>query len=138
MYFLAQFCDVRIEGELLVSCCCSDVYNYRSLMFFIQQGGPCELEVTGDKGVVLLNGRAVSPGVKLPLAGGDELVFSSCGKHAYVSYCRSYSCNHAASFISIRTSLYWSTKRVPFRIVNFIRSVAFVFPLPTYRFFSIL
>ncbi|XP_047091259.1 uncharacterized protein LOC124703095 isoform X2 [Lolium rigidum] len=49
-----------------------------------EQGGPCELEVTGDKGVVLLNGRAVSPGVKLPLAGGDELVFSSCGKHAYI------------------------------------------------------
>jgi hypothetical protein len=66
-------------------------------MFFIQQGGPCELEVTGDKGVVLLNGRAVSPGVKLPLAGGDELVFSSCGKHAYVSYYRSCSCNHAVS-----------------------------------------
>ncbi|KAM0873705.1 hypothetical protein ACQ4PT_037903 [Festuca glaucescens] len=49
-----------------------------------EQGGPCELEVTGDKGVVLLNGRAVNPGVKLPLAGGDELVFSSCGKHAYI------------------------------------------------------
>ncbi|KAM0824904.1 hypothetical protein ACQ4PT_069912 [Festuca glaucescens] len=36
------------------------------------------------RGVVLLNGRAVNPGVKLPLAGGDELVFSSCGKHAYI------------------------------------------------------
>uniref|UniRef100_A0A8R7U546 FHA domain-containing protein n=1 Tax=Triticum urartu TaxID=4572 RepID=A0A8R7U546_TRIUA len=78
----------------------------------VEQGGPCELEVIGDKGVVLLNGRAVNPGMKVPLTGGDEVVFSSCGKHAYVSYCRSYSCNHAASFISIRTSLYWS-KRVP-------------------------
>ncbi|CAM0874130.1 unnamed protein product [Alopecurus aequalis] len=50
----------------------------------IEQGGLCELEVIGDKGVVLLNGRAVNPGVKLPLAGGDELVFTSCGKHAYI------------------------------------------------------
>uniref|UniRef100_A0ACD5WYU5 Uncharacterized protein n=1 Tax=Avena sativa TaxID=4498 RepID=A0ACD5WYU5_AVESA len=50
----------------------------------IEQGNLCELEVIGDKGVVLLNGRAVSPGVKLTLTGGDELVFSSCGKHAYI------------------------------------------------------
>ena len=64
-------------------------------MFFIQQGGLCELEVVGDQGVVLLNGRAINPGAKLHLAGGDELVFTSCGKHAYVSYYRSCSCNHA-------------------------------------------
>ncbi|VAI03969.1 unnamed protein product [Triticum turgidum subsp. durum] len=50
----------------------------------VEQGGPCELEVIGDKGVVLLNGRAVNPGMKVPLTGGDEVVFSSCGKHAYI------------------------------------------------------
>lgn len=70
------------------------------MVVFIQQGGLCELEVIGDKGVVLLNGRAVNPGMKVPLTGGDEVVFSSCGKHAYVSYYRSYSCNHALPSIS--------------------------------------
>ncbi|KAF7043059.1 hypothetical protein CFC21_052502 [Triticum aestivum] len=41
----------------------------------VEQGGPCELEVIGDKGVVLLNGRAVNPGMKVPLTGGDEVIF---------------------------------------------------------------
>ncbi|KQJ87390.1 hypothetical protein BRADI_4g10700v3 [Brachypodium distachyon] len=49
-----------------------------------QGAGLCELEVIGEKGVVLLNGKAVTPGIKLPLTAGDELVFSSCGKHAYI------------------------------------------------------
>ncbi|KAL6653731.1 hypothetical protein ACP70R_008655 [Stipagrostis hirtigluma subsp. patula] len=46
--------------------------------------GQCELEVIGKKGVVQLNGRSISPGTKVPLTGGDEVVFSSCGKHAYI------------------------------------------------------
>ncbi|OEL14540.1 ATPase family AAA domain-containing protein 1-A [Dichanthelium oligosanthes] len=49
-----------------------------------QQGGKCELEVVGKKGVVQLNGRSISPGTKVPLTGGDEVIFSSCGKHAYI------------------------------------------------------
>lgn len=50
----------------------------------IEQGGQCELEVLGKKGVVQLNGRSISPGTKVPLTGGDEVIFSSCGKHAYI------------------------------------------------------
>jgi hypothetical protein len=57
-----------------------------ALMFNFQQGGPCELEVIGKKGMVQLNGRSVSPGTKVPLTGGDEVIFSSCGKHTYVSF----------------------------------------------------
>jgi hypothetical protein len=55
-------------------------------MFNFQQGVPCELEVLGKKGMVQLNGRPISPGTKVPLTGGDEVIFSSCGKHAYVSF----------------------------------------------------
>ncbi|CAD6252756.1 unnamed protein product [Miscanthus lutarioriparius] len=50
----------------------------------LEQGGPCELEVLGKKGMVQLNGRPISPGTKVPLTGGDEVIFSSCGKHAYI------------------------------------------------------
>ncbi|KAL6907838.1 hypothetical protein ACP4OV_002008 [Aristida adscensionis] len=50
----------------------------------LEQGGQCELEVIGKKGVVQLNGRSITPGTKVPLTGGDEVVFSSCGKHAYI------------------------------------------------------
>uniref|UniRef100_A0A0D9XV04 AAA+ ATPase domain-containing protein n=1 Tax=Leersia perrieri TaxID=77586 RepID=A0A0D9XV04_9ORYZ len=46
--------------------------------------GQCELEVFGKKGVVQLNGRSIHAGTKVPLTGGDEVVFSSCGKHAYI------------------------------------------------------
>ncbi|KAG0530860.1 hypothetical protein BDA96_05G223600 [Sorghum bicolor] len=50
----------------------------------LEQGGPCELEVLGKKGMVQVNGRSISPGAKVPLTGGDEVIFSSCGKHAYI------------------------------------------------------
>ncbi|KAF0896219.1 hypothetical protein E2562_019701 [Oryza meyeriana var. granulata] len=46
--------------------------------------GTCELEVIGNKGMVQLNGRSIHAGAKVPLTGGDEVVFSSCGKHAYI------------------------------------------------------
>ncbi|KAG8090294.1 hypothetical protein GUJ93_ZPchr0011g28252 [Zizania palustris] len=44
----------------------------------------CELEVLGKKGMVQLNGRSIHAGTKVTLTGGDEVVFSSCGKHAYI------------------------------------------------------
>lgn len=50
----------------------------------LEQGGQCELEVVGKKGVVQLNGRPISPGTKVPLTGGDEVIFSSCRRHAYI------------------------------------------------------
>ncbi|XP_062183092.1 uncharacterized protein LOC133887165 isoform X2 [Phragmites australis] len=50
----------------------------------LEQGGQCELEVIGKKGLVQLNGRSLSSGMKVPLTGGDEVIFSSCGKHAYI------------------------------------------------------
>jgi hypothetical protein len=50
----------------------------------LEQGGQCELEVVGKKGSVQLNGRSISPGTKVPLTGGDEVIFSSCRNHAYI------------------------------------------------------
>ncbi|CAL4978943.1 unnamed protein product [Urochloa decumbens] len=50
----------------------------------LEQGGQCELEVVGKKGVVQLNGRPISPGTKVNLTGGDEVIFSSCRRHAYI------------------------------------------------------
>ncbi|CAN6373382.1 unnamed protein product [Urochloa humidicola] len=50
----------------------------------LEQGGQCELEVVGKKGIVQLNGRPISPGTKVALTGGDEVIFSSCRKHAYI------------------------------------------------------
>ncbi|AQK46665.1 hypothetical protein ZEAMMB73_Zm00001d026449 [Zea mays] len=33
--------------------------------------------------MVQLNGRSISSGTKVPLTGGDEVIFNSCGNHAY-------------------------------------------------------
>ncbi|CAO2142660.1 unnamed protein product [Urochloa humidicola] len=50
----------------------------------LEQGGQCELEVVGKKGIVQLNGRPLSAGTKVTLTGGDEVIFSSCRRHAYI------------------------------------------------------
>ncbi|KAI7751901.1 hypothetical protein M8C21_002628 [Ambrosia artemisiifolia] len=42
------------------------------------------LEITGDKGVVKVNGRIYPKASTVPLKSGDEVVFSSSGKHAYI------------------------------------------------------
>ncbi|KAK3041487.1 hypothetical protein RJ639_000464 [Escallonia herrerae] len=42
------------------------------------------LEITGGKGAVQVNGKVYPKNSTVPLNGGDEVVFSSCGKHAYI------------------------------------------------------
>ncbi|KAG0476873.1 hypothetical protein HPP92_013714, partial [Vanilla planifolia] len=42
------------------------------------------LEMSGDKGVVQVNGKALAPNSSVILNGGDEVVFSSSGKHSYI------------------------------------------------------
>ncbi|KAG2629829.1 uncharacterized protein LOC120699717 isoform X3 [Panicum virgatum] len=49
----------------------------------LQQGGPCELKVTGQ-GLVVVNGTRIIPGAKVPLRGGDEVMFGRGAKHAYI------------------------------------------------------
>jgi len=63
-----------------------DFLHKLGLFFFIfQQGGSCELQVTGKNGEVAVNKRKTGRDSKVPLIGGDEVVFGQCGKHAYVS-----------------------------------------------------
>lgn len=38
--------------------------------------------------MVLVNGKSLGKNSKIILAGGDEVVFSSAGKYAYVSFSR--------------------------------------------------
>ncbi|XP_051132188.1 uncharacterized protein LOC127252165 isoform X2 [Andrographis paniculata] len=42
------------------------------------------LEITGKKGAVQVNGKVYSKDTTVPLNGGDEVVFSSTGRHAYI------------------------------------------------------
>ncbi|KAK6120213.1 hypothetical protein DH2020_046119 [Rehmannia glutinosa] len=42
------------------------------------------LEITGEKGAVQVNGKIYSKDSTVLLNGGDEVVFSSSGKHAYI------------------------------------------------------
>ncbi|KAL7585154.1 uncharacterized protein LOC111920529 [Lactuca sativa] len=51
-----------------------------------QQGGASItlLEITGGKGVVKVNGKTCTKRSTLPLKAGDEVIFSSSGRHAYI------------------------------------------------------
>ncbi|KAK4788210.1 hypothetical protein SAY86_019529 [Trapa natans] len=42
------------------------------------------LEITGSKGAVQVNGKIYPRNTSVPLCGGDEVVFSTTGNHAYV------------------------------------------------------
>ncbi|PIN11316.1 AAA+-type ATPase [Handroanthus impetiginosus] len=42
------------------------------------------LEITGKKGAVQVNGKMYPKDSTIPLSGGDEVVFSSSGEHAYI------------------------------------------------------
>lgn len=44
------------------------------------------MEITGGKGSVKVNGKICQQDSKVILNGGDEVVFGSTGKHAYVSF----------------------------------------------------
>lgn len=44
------------------------------------------LEITGSKGAVQVNGKIYPRNTCVTLCGGDEVVFSTTGNHAYVSF----------------------------------------------------
>ncbi|CAN6361221.1 unnamed protein product [Urochloa humidicola] len=50
----------------------------------LQQGGLCQLEVTGQNGFVVVNEKLIITGAKVSLRGGDEVIFGVSGKHAYI------------------------------------------------------
>ncbi|THG01027.1 hypothetical protein TEA_009827 [Camellia sinensis var. sinensis] len=51
----------------------------------LQRGGSpgTLLEIIGGKGAVQVNGKVYAKNSTIPLSGGDEVVFSSSGRHAY-------------------------------------------------------
>ncbi|RLN01131.1 uncharacterized protein C2845_PM06G30630 [Panicum miliaceum] len=55
--------------------CLDDQAASRNLCMLrhLQEGGPCELEVTGQNGSVVVNGTHIIPGAKVPLREGDEI-----------------------------------------------------------------
>ncbi|OVA14879.1 AAA+ ATPase domain [Macleaya cordata] len=52
----------------------------------IERGGSSValLEISGGEGVVQVNGKTLEKNSNVILSGGDEVVFSSSGKHAYI------------------------------------------------------
>ncbi|KAL3849768.1 hypothetical protein ACJIZ3_011650 [Penstemon smallii] len=72
-------CNLSVEDPTVSkSLCC--------LKHMESEGGESVtlLEITGKKGAVQVNGKAYSKDTTIPLNGGDEVVFSSSGKHAYI------------------------------------------------------
>ena len=53
-----------------------------------QRGGSSGalLEITGGKGSIHVNGKTYRKNARLILSGGDEVVFGSSAKYAYVSF----------------------------------------------------
>jgi hypothetical protein len=101
------------------------------LVYYFQQGGQCGLEVVGKKGMVQLNGRSIISGMKVPLTGGDEVVFGSCGKHAYVSFCHFFhSFMHSFHSLSFSLLLYMYTVFTSrLRRLSYICSLFFLYHL---------
>ena len=71
---------------------------HKQCCFLFQQGGPCELKVTGQ-GLVVVNGTRIIPGAKVPLRGGDEVMFGRGAKHAYVSLLSNFAPCKSVSFV---------------------------------------
>ncbi|KAK9071829.1 hypothetical protein SSX86_008258 [Deinandra increscens subsp. villosa] len=73
-------CDLWLSDKSISKSLCS-LRHIKS-----QQGGASItlLEITGGKGVVKVNGKICAKRSTLPLRAGDEVVFSSSGRHSYI------------------------------------------------------
>ncbi|KAG0450733.1 hypothetical protein HPP92_026589 [Vanilla planifolia] len=71
-------CNLRLKDPSVSAVLCKLKHN--------EQDGASvvSLEMSGDKGVVQVNGKALAPNSSVILNGGDEVVFSSSGKHSYI------------------------------------------------------
>jgi hypothetical protein len=61
----------------------SGLYSELNDDFLYQRGAALEIYVSK---IVHVNGKALDKTAKVTLIGGDEVVFSSLGRHAYVSF----------------------------------------------------
>ncbi|XP_028771103.1 uncharacterized protein LOC114728373 isoform X2 [Neltuma alba] len=73
-----RLCDLCLKDPAVSNVLCK--------LRHIERGGSSValLEVIGGKGVVQVNGRNHHKNSRVILSGGDEVVFSSSGKHAYI------------------------------------------------------
>ncbi|KAJ0245228.1 AAA-type ATPase family protein [Hirschfeldia incana] len=71
-------CDLSIKDQSVPSVLCE--------LRQMEQGGPsvASLEIVGNGVLVQVNGKAYQKSTCVHLRGGDEVVFSSPGKHAYI------------------------------------------------------
>ncbi|KAI4301397.1 hypothetical protein L6164_034680 [Bauhinia variegata] len=71
-------CNLRIKDP--------DVSSILCKLKHIEHGGSsiALLEISGNKGVVQVNGKIHRKNSRVLLSGGDEVVFSSSGKNAYI------------------------------------------------------
>ncbi|KAE9593817.1 putative adenosinetriphosphatase [Lupinus albus] len=63
-----------------------DISNVLCKLSLVEHAGSffALLEITGDKGTVQVNGKTYRKNTRLLVTGGDELIFNSSGKHAYI------------------------------------------------------
>ncbi|KAF3436432.1 hypothetical protein FNV43_RR23524 [Rhamnella rubrinervis] len=71
-------CNLEIRDSSISSPLCK--------LMHIKSGGSSValLEITGEKGLVQVNGKTLEKDSRVILSGGDEVVFTSSGKHAYI------------------------------------------------------
>lgn len=85
------------------------------------------MEITGAKGYVLVNGKIYQQDSKVILIGGDEVVFGSSGKHAYVSFLLKY-----LAFMTYLLHLWWT--RASIFLCTFFLFIVFLTTLPSFMF----
>ncbi|XP_020273503.1 uncharacterized protein LOC109848433 isoform X2 [Asparagus officinalis] len=74
----SRTCNLRLKDPLVSSILCK-------LKLEEQAGSSvASLETLGSKGVVQVNGKIMEKNTNVILTAGDEVVFSSSGKHAYI------------------------------------------------------
>ncbi|KAL2323638.1 hypothetical protein Fmac_028017 [Flemingia macrophylla] len=73
-----QHCNLCLKDPTIVGVLCK--------LSYIERGGSSGalLEITGGKGFIQVNGRIYRKDACLILSGGDEVVFGSSAKHAYI------------------------------------------------------
>lgn len=74
----SRHCNLRLKDPSISTVLCKLKHD--------EQDGASvvSLEMLGDKGVVQINGKVVAQNSSVILSGGDEVVFSSSSKHAYI------------------------------------------------------
>ncbi|PKA58437.1 Katanin p60 ATPase-containing subunit A1 [Apostasia shenzhenica] len=71
-------CNLRLKDPSISTVLCK--------LKHVEQDGSSvvSLEILGDKGIVQVNGKTLTQNTIVILSGGDEIVFSTSGKHAYI------------------------------------------------------